>query len=432
MLEGIPSVLEEHAEVLTRYYEKFFPAMAPLAGPCFLSTIATTVQPLQDKRTFIITGDIPAMWLRDSSAQIANYIPFATKDSRLREILEGAIALQAELICVDPYANAFNASANGHGMRDVTQRNDRVWERKYEVDSLCAPIYLAYRYWKETGYTTPFTKAFHTALRKITAVFACEQDHARSPYSFERLGDPDTDTLPDHGRGSPVVPTGMTWSGFRPSDDRCEYGYLIPANMMACAALQKASEICAALYQDSELSARCLSLSRDIDKGIHEYAIVSHRKYGDIYAYETDGMDHYSLMDDANSPSLLAMPYLEYCRAEDTLYQNTRRFILSEANPYFYHGRFASGIGSPHTRKGYVWPIAVIMQALTSQNGDEIMRCLSMLANTHAGTNRMHESFDPDAPEQYSRPWFAWADTLLATLLDRLMAIDFFPLSHGR
>ena len=426
MLDRIPPALTEHAETLTCYYKKAFTALAPWAGPFFLSTIETTVQPLQDERTFIITGDIPAMWLRDSSAQIANYVSYATEDPELRKILEGVIALHAELINTDPYANAFNASANGHGMRDVTQRHKRVWERKYEVDSLCAPVYLAYRYWRETGSTTPFTKEFHAALQKIAAVFSCEQNHVHSPYSFERFDCPDTDTLPCHGKGSPVVPTGLTWSGFRPSDDRCEYGYLIPANMMACVALRKASEISAVLYKDYRLSAQCLSLSRDIDEGIHESGIVSHHEYGDIYAYETDGMGHYNLMDDANSPSLLAMPYFEYCRNDDPLYQNTRRFVLSEANPYFYHGRFASGIGSPHTPRGYVWPIAIIMQALTSRNRDEIVSCLSMLASTHAGTNRMHESFDPDAPEQYSRPWFAWANTLFATLLDKLMAIDFF------
>lgn len=421
----VPQVLLNHADLLTEYCQKHFPSLAPLARPCFLSTIDTTVQVLDSRHTFVITGDIPAMWLRDSTAQVTNYIPFAKESASLRSLLEGVIQEQAELVCIDPYANAFNASANGCGAKDNTLQNDHVWERKYEVDSLCAPIYLAHKYWKETGYTTEFSEEFHTALQKIVSVFTEEQNHSRSPYFFERFNCPLTDTLPNHGKGSPVKPTGMTWSGFRPSDDRCEYGYLVPANMMACVALKKASEICMAVYHDSALSDQCLALKKAIDIGIHEYAIIPHPKYGNIYAYETDGMGHYNLMDDANSPSLLSMPYFEYCDSEEEIYQNTRRFILSADNPYFYQGEFARGIGSPHTEKGYVWPIAIILQALTSQDTKEILQCLTMLANTHAGTNQMHESLDPNAPEHYSRPWFAWANTLFASLLEKLFTSDF-------
>lgn len=425
MYSHIPPVLLEHANILTSYCEKNFPSLASLAKPCFLSTIATTVQSLDEKHTFVITGDIPAMWLRDSAAQVTNYILFAKKDTKLRKLLEGVIQTQAECVCIDPYANAFNASANGNGAKDITLQNDMVWERKYEVDSLCAPIYLAHQYWKETGYITAFSAEFHTALQKIVSVFTYEQDHSRSPYLFERLNCALTDTLSNHGKGSPVKPTGMTWSGFRPSDDRCEYGYLVPANMMACVALEKASEICMAVYNDSILSDQCLALKKAINIGIQEYAIISHPKYGNIYAYETDGMGHYNLMDDANSPSLLAIPYFGYCNSDEEIYQNTRRFILSADNPYFYQGKFASGIGSPHTEAGYVWPIAIILQALTSQSTKEILHCLTMLANTHSGTNQMHESFDPDVPEHYSRPWFAWANTLFASLLEKLFTSDF-------
>lgn len=426
-----PSVLKEHADALGRYYSAACPQLAPLAGPAFLNTVETTVQKLDDGSYFVITGDIPAMWLRDSSAQLVNYVPFAKESPEVREILEGAIATQAKDVCLDPYANAFNACPNGRGFKDITQRNPSVWERKFEVDSLCAPIFLLYQYWKETGYTTPFTPTVHAMLETVAATFTCEQEHVNSPYRFQRPGGPDIDTLPNEGFGTPVAPTGMIWSGFRPSDDRCEYGYLIPSNIMACVAMKKAAEISAEIYHDDALTARCHTLMEDVERGIKTYGIVQHPAFGPIYAYETDGFGHYNLMDDANSPSLLSLPYLGFCDGDDPIYQNTRRFILSSENPYYFTGAYASGIGSPHTPSGYIWHISLIMQALTTNDRAEIQTCLDMLIRTHAGTNQMHEAFDPDDPTQFTRPWFAWANTLLAQLLEKLMREDFFQLKQS-
>ena len=235
-----------------------------------------------------------------------------------------------------------------------------------------------------------------------------------------------TDTLPAGGKGRPVNVTGMTWSGFRPSDDCCKFGYLIPANMMAVTALGYVEEISRDVYGDVELAGRCKALAEEIRDGIMDYGVVNHHKYGRIYAYETDGFGNYNLMDDANSPSLLAMPYLGYCSREDELYQNTRRFILSEDNPYYNAGSRAAGMGSPHTPEGYVWHIGIIMQALTSTDKKEIRNCLEMLADTHAGTNYMHESFNPEEPEEFTRPWFAWANSLFGELLGTLMEQGFF------
>ena len=155
-----PNSLLQAAAELEQYYQKAFPAAAPFAAPCFLSTIETTVQPLENGRYFVVTGDIPAMWLRDSSVQVINYIPYATHDASVQTILRGVIAKQADDICIDAYANAFNACANGKGFQDVTHCNPSVWERKYEVDSLCAPLYLAHRYWKETGDDAIFPPVF--------------------------------------------------------------------------------------------------------------------------------------------------------------------------------------------------------------------------------------------------------------------------------
>lgn len=427
MLKSIPKTLINRAEKLEEYYKLAYPKLAPMVKQCFLSTIETTVKQLEDGSYFVITGDIPAMWLRDSGAQVRHYVKFAKEDKELDAIIRGVLKKQMELVLLDPYANAFNEALNGLGHKDETECNDGVWERKYEVDSLCSPLYLAHSYWKETGRTDIFDRDFLNMVKKILEVFRTEQDHgAKSPYSFQRFECVETDTLPMEGKGNPVAPCGMTWSGFRPSDDRCIYGYLVPANMMAVKALSYAADIMNTFYSAENIGTECSKLAEEIKKGIENNAIANYPGIGEIYAYETDGKGNYVLMDDANSPSLLAIPYLGYADAEDEMYRRTRAFVLSKENPYYFEGTIAKGVGSPHTPDGYVWCIGIIMQALTSVSREEIMNCLEMLTATHAGTNFMHESFDPDRPEVYTRPWFAWANSLLGELLDDLMEKEFF------
>ena len=425
---NIPKILTAQAEKLAAYYEAHYPKLAPLAAQCFLNTIETTVRQLEDGRYFVITGDIPAMWLRDSSSQVGLYVRFAKEDEDLQEILESVIKKQGELVLRDPYANAFTAYETdaSAGYEDDTLMLPGVWERKYEVDSLTAPIFLAYKYWKATGKETIFDEDYKKVLYTIAELYKKEQDHSASSYSFTRTNCPETDTLPCDGKGNPVAPTGMTWSGFRPSDDRCVYGYLVPSNMAAVVAMKELGEIAEKVYKDAALKALADNLAEEIEKGIEKYGITEVEGYGRVYAYETDGMGHYVLMDDANVPSLLSIPYLKYRERGDELTENTRRFILSENNPFYCKGKYAQGIGSPHTPEGYVWHIALAMQALTSTDREEVLSMLEMLADTNAGTNYMHESFDPDAPENYTRSWFAWANTLFAELLEDLMEEDFF------
>lgn len=422
----VPDILTKRAEELELYYKEKMPAIASLIKQCFLNTIETTVKQLEDDSYFVITGDIPAMWLRDSAAQVRPYIKYCREDEYLSEIIEGIIAKQVELVLIDPYANAFNDSPNGKGHKDNTKLNSSVWERKYEVDSLCAPIYLLYTYWKETKKEIPFTKQVKEMIQIIINTFKTEQNHENSSYSFQRYHCVASDTLINDGKGAPVAKTGMTWSGFRPSDDCCIYGYLIPANMMAVTALKYAEEIAEKVYQDSNLAKECFELAQEIDYGIKNYGIIEHPKHGRMYTYETDGKQNYLLMDDANAPSLLSMPYIGYCEKTDEFYQNTRKFILSKDNPYYVEGTYAKGVGSPHTPEGYVWHIGIVMQALTSTDREEVLECLEMISKTHAGTNYMHESFDPNNPEKYSRFWFAWANTLFAELLDNLCTKQFF------
>ena len=393
---------------------------------CFVSTIETTTEVLDDGTTFVITGDIPAMWLRDSSAQVRHYLPLAKHDPDLRRVIEGLIKRQVQCILIDPYANAFNREPNGRCFSvDRTESGPWIWELKYEVDSLCNSLQLAYLYWQATGITTIFDESFREAVNNTLRLWQTEQRHGeQSPYYFERTDCPESDTLKNEGHGTPVNYTGMTWSGFRPSDDACMYGYLVPSNMFAVVVLGYVAQIAEQVYRDDALKRTAEELRQQIDAGIQAYGIVEHPKYGRIYAYEVDGFGHHNLMDDANVPSLLAIPYMGYAGKDDPIYRNTRKFLLSADNPYYYEGKYARGIGSPHTPAGYVWPISLSMQALTSDDPAEVEELIRMLLATDAGTGFMHESFDPDDPTRFTRDWFAWANSLFGEMVYRYLGLD--------
>ena len=383
---------------------------------CFLNTLETTVKRHEAGDTFIITGDIDAMWLRDSTAQVLHYVRFAD-DPAVAELIEGLLARQAACVAVDPYANAFNENASGrHWTRDLPEPDPRVWERKYEIDSLCWPLLLAERLEKKTGGRSFLTPAFHQMMRTVVRVFRREQRHEESDYYFIRKNCPPQDTLTREGRGEPVAHTGMTWSGFRPSDDACTYGYLVPSNLFAARALQALAGF-AREMEDPALAEEAEGLRADILEGLERHAVARTEKHGEIWAYETDGLGHQLLMDDANCPSLLSLPWLDICERDDPRYLRTRDFVLSPDNPYYFAGKTAEGIGSPHTPKGFIWPIALCVRILTSTDDGEAADALRMLLATHADTFRMHESFDPDQPQRFTRAWFAWANSMFGEAL---------------
>lgn len=395
-----------------------YPGLWTVFEKCFMNTLETTVQ-ASEGDTFVITGDIHAMWLRDSTAQVLHYLRFAD-DEGVAKLIEGLIARQAKNVLLDPYANAYNREPSDYKPYDDRPRaSDWVWERKYEIDSLCHPVLLAWRFYEKTGRTGFMTEMFAEMLRTIVDVFRTEQDHDQSPYRFERSNCPPSDTLCNGGKGAPVKRTGMTWSGFRPSDDACMYGYLVPANLFAMQELRHIAEF-AKILKDGELEAEARALADEIEQGVKAYAHVQHPEFGDIYAYETDGLGNYNLMDDANVPSLLALPYLGICGKDDPVYVRTRRFVLSERNPYYYAGAQAKGVGSPHTPEGYVWPIGLCVQGMTTEDTDELATIVDTLMHTHAGCECMHESFDPNAPEKFTREWFAWANSMFGELIYRL------------
>ncbi|MGL5417637.1 MAG: glycoside hydrolase family 125 protein [Clostridium sp.] len=383
---------------------------------CFINTMETTVKLTEENDTFVITGDIPAMWLRDSTSQIEHYLPFVNEYPVLKELFTGLIKRQIKCINIDPYANAFNIEANGQKWdNDITKDSPWVWERKYEIDSLCYPVRLIYKYYKKTDDTSIFTEELKSTLYKIIETFKIEQNHSEdSNYFFKRLNCSITDTLPNEGHGNPVSYTGLTWSGFRPSDDTCIYGYLIPANMFASVILSYIKELSLTIYDDTILFRMARDLKNQIDEGIKNHGVVSNETFGDIYAYETDGRGNYTLMDDANVPSLLSIPYLEFRGNDDEIYKNTRNFILSNENPFYYEGKIAKGIGSPHTPKDYIWHISLAMQGLTSSSEDEIKTLIKLLVDTDGDTGFMHEGFHVDNPSEFTRDWFAWSNSLFS------------------
>ena len=390
---------------------------------CFPNTLDTTVHYSVNNGkpdTYVITGDIDAMWLRDSSAQVWPYLTFIKKDKKLQQMVAGVINRQMQCVVKDPYANAFYKDENqvSEWKTDHTDMKPGVHERKWEIDSLCYPLRLSYHYWKNTGDTQPFDEHWKNGVKQILKTFKEQQRKTgRGSYHFQRETAKPTDTLPMDGYGFPVKPTGLICSMFRPSDDATIYPYLIPSNFFAVTSLKQAAEMMQVL-KENQLVTELQSLATEVEQAIQKHGVVTHPYAGKIYAFEVDGMGNANMMDDANIPSLLALPYLGAVPTSDPIYQNTRRFVLSENNPYFYKSTIAEGIGGPHVGKdGMIWPLSIISRGLTSTSEQEIKHCIQMLQATHAGKGFIHESFNKDNPADFTRSWFAWANTIFGEFL---------------
>lgn len=396
--------------------------LAWMFGNCFPNTLDTTVFfKMADGRpdTFVITGDIHAMWLRDSSAQVWPYLPLMKEDRKLQQLIAGVINRQTKCILIDPYANAFNDGPTGSEWdTDHTKMTPWLHERKWELDSLCYPIRLGYHYWQHTGDTTPFDASWQKAMKLAVETMKVQQrKNGKGPYSFGRTTSWSTDTVPGGGYGNPIVPVGLIVSIFRPSDDATIFPFLIPSNLFAVVSLRQLAEMNDKITKDTAFAQDCRALADEVEKALKKYAVVNHLDFGDMYAYETDGFGNHLYMDDSNVPSLLALPYIEAVKQDDPLYQHTRKFILSGSNPYFFKGKYAEGSGSPHTLQDKIWPMSIILRAMTTNDDEEIKECLHWLKTTHAGTGFMHESFNMDDPKDFTRKWFAWANTLFGELL---------------
>ncbi|WP_407402210.1 glycoside hydrolase family 125 protein [Sodaliphilus sp.] len=403
------------------------PKLAAMFEQCFPNTLDTTVHFRTDSTgqydSFVVTGDINAMWLRDSGAQVWPYIQYASRDPRLKAMIAGTINRQFKCINIDAYANAFNdGPTGGYWQSDETEMKLELHERKYEIDSNCYPIRLAHEYWRVTGDTSVFGTEWIQAIENTLRVWGDQQrKDGKGHYYFRRKTTIGTDLQTNRGWGNPVKPVGLIASAFRPSDDATVFQFLVPSNFMAVSSLRKAAEILTQVNRNEQLAARCTAMALEVEQALRQYAVVEHPKYGKIYAFEVDGYGGRNLMDDANVPSLLAMPYLGDVDVNDPIYQNTRRFVLSNDNPYFFKGKAAEGIGGPHIGDNMIWPMSIMMRAFTSQDDEEIKQCITTLMHTDAGTGFMHESFHKDNPDDYTRSWFAWQNTLFGELIVKLV-----------
>ena len=417
--------------------------------PNTLDTTVLQAATSSNETTFVITGDINAMWLRDSTNQVLPYLQFATADRNLQHLLAGLVRQQAQLILADPYANAHNlndiagpspnindqTTVPGFGPSRSNAMVPGIYERKYELDSLCAFLKLSNEYYTATKDLQPFqhpswTQAVELVLQVMKDMQSSTEQQYVQPggatYQFQRQASEPTDTLL-HGVGHPGAFTGMVRSAFRPSDDATTLPFLVPANAMAVVELRKVVLVLTALVKSGGRLADVIqdasTLATAIDQGIQKFGIGVHPLTGDKqYAYEVDGFGNMYYADDANIPSLLSLPYLGYVKASDPVYVATRKFVLSNNNPWFFKGTAGEGVGGPHVGLNSIWPMSIVVRALTATDETEILDCVDLLVASTASTGLMHESFNKDNVNDFTRPWFAWANSLFGELIMQVYA----------
>jgi meiotically up-regulated gene 157 (Mug157) protein len=400
-------------------------------GNCYPNTLDTTVRMGSVNGApdaFVITGDIPCLWLRDSSAQVRPYLHLAAKDPALRKLFRGLIARQSRSILIDPYANAFMQDPTARtnlswALEDQTEMKPGVAERKWEIDSLCYPMRLAHGYWQATRDATPFDATWAAAARLSIATYREQQRKGgRGPYRFLRASNRNTETMALEGWGNPARPNGLIQSGFRPSDDACLYPYLIPANLFAVTTLRELAVVASEARHDTALAADATALAAEVEAALVAHGRMRLRDGREVWAFEVDGFGNAVFMDDANVPSLSALAYMGCVPAADPLWRRTADAAWSDANPYFFKGAKAEGIGGPHVGLGQIWPMSLIIRALSSSDDATIRACLRMIRDTDADTGFIHEAFDQDDPAKFTRSWFAWANGLFGELVVHLAA----------
>ncbi|KAH8879436.1 Six-hairpin glycosidase-like protein [Thozetella sp. PMI_491] len=390
--------------------------------------------------SFIITGDIIAEWLRDSTNQLSPYQPLAKKDKAIYNLVLGAINTQSEYVIESPYCNAFQPppiaglKVSMNGQDDVVHpayEPSFVFECKYELDSLGHFLALANDFNDHTGSTEFMNDRWYEALDTVLRVLEEQSQstfnpetgmYKRNEYTFQRRTNTGTETLNLNGVGNPLNNgTGLVRSAFRPSDDATILGFFIPANAMMAVELKRLSSVLRSTgkHRDSVLAQTIDRWSTRIANGIWEHGVVSHRKYGDVFAYEVDGYGSAIIMDDANYPSLLALPLMGFVARDDKTYVNTRKMLLEKTgNPYFLEGVEFKGIGGPHIGLRNAWPMSLLIQAQTSDDDAEILECLGMVLQS-SKLGLVHESVDVNMAASYTRSWFAWANGVFAeTILD--------------
>lgn len=406
------------------------PKLRAMFVGCYPNTLDTTVEMgTLDGRpdAFVITGDIPCLWLRDSTAQVLPYMHLATQDADLRALFRGLIARQSRSILIDPYANAFMRDPKARtnlswALKDQTAMKPGVAERKWEIDSLCYAMRLGYRYWRETKDKAPFDALWLEASRACVRTFREQQrKDGAGPYSFQRTSNRPTETMQLDGWGAPARPVGLIHCGFRPSDDACTYPFLIPANHFAVTSLREMASVAEEACGDAALASDARALADEVYAALQQWGKMTLPDGREVWAYEVDGYGNAMFMDDANVPSLLGLAMLGCVPQSDPLWQATADACWSEANPYFFKGSAIEGIGGPHVGLGQVWPMSLIVRALSSDDPAVIAPLMRALRDSDAGTGFMHEAVDMDDPTKFTRSWFAWANGLFGELCIKLV-----------
>ncbi|KAK4217643.1 hypothetical protein QBC37DRAFT_307666 [Rhypophila decipiens] len=433
-----------------------------------------------EELTYVITGDIDAMWLRDSASQIYSYLPFlepSNDPDSLASLWRGLINSHSRYIVISPYCHSFQPPEES-GIRPTVNgafhNNNpqppydpkKVFDCKWELDSLASFLQISAAYYTRTKDLDFFAKyqwveAVKAAVDASAAMRLGTYDKdgkvLPSAWTFTGYTNRGSETLTNDGLGNPVKENGMVRSGFRPSDDACIFQLLTPSNMMFAAYLEQASVIMEGLGKQhvegaANLTTAMRDLAKGIRKGISRDAVVHHRDFGEIFAYEVDGYGSANLMDDANVPSLLAMPLWNYTHTlgkskpkmmksteeEEEhhdyakIYQNTRKFVLSMANPYYSQGPALSAVGGPHLGPGKGWPMAAIVAALTAYNDElsgfkdaaareeAVALQLGQVLNSTGGTGVIHESVNAWNANDWTRSWFGWANGIFGELIMKI------------
>lgn len=391
----------------------------------------------QGPQSFVVTGDINAEWLRDSTNQLLQYQPLAKKDPAIYNLILGAINTQSEYVTESPYCNAFQPPPPSrlphtqNGQEDYVHpayEPSFVFECKYELDSLAHFLALGNTFNNHSGSTEFLTPRWYTALDTVLAVISQQSQSTFDPltarfqkneYTFRRRTDQGTETLPLSGVGNPLNNgTGLVRSAFRPSDDATILGFYIPANAMMAVELKRTAVILRGVGK-SVLAQTLEKRAQAITDGIWAHAVVNHKVYGDVFAYEVDGYGSHIIMDDANVPSLLALPIMGFVPQSDPVYHNTRRMLLEKiGNPYYLEGKGFKGIGGPHIGLENAWPMSLLLQAMTTDDDSEIKESLTLVLKA-SRLGLVHESISVNRIQEYTRSWFAWANSVFAqTVLD--------------
>ncbi len=349
-----------------------------------------------DGRVFVATGDIDDMWIRDSTIQMRPFMHV----KKMKPLMEGFIKTLAFYLLQDPYANSFRKTWSPRTEGEAgLRRGGWVATGNWEPDS----ISYFYHFLCDFGEPKLFEDSVVAAAVDLTLdTLIIEQNHANSNYTYSELR--------NHGRGDAFRPVGLVWGAFRPSDDMQVHPFNIPVNMHLHSALTKLKLHYKPGYD------RIMHIRLGIEVGVHHHGIVD-----GMYAYEVDGLGNALLgFDDANLPSLLSAPLSDYLFFNNAVYQKTRKYLLSPQNPYFFTGPSFEGIGSPHTRAGHVWPLAVMARALTSDSPIEIRNQLYYLLSMQCNTATMHESVSVSDTNSCTRTDFEWANTLFVETIQKL------------